>query len=131
MADTPTPTTRLWLRATDQVAAAVLLAISLAYIGAHYWWYGGLSGDLIEIEQAAPQPAQYWVDLNTAEVPDLLLLPEVGESLARRIVEDRQQHGPFRDHRDLMRVRGIGPKTLERIKPFLRPMPEIDARAEK
>lgn len=117
------PSPSPWLRPTEQVAAAALLTLGLAVIAAHYAWQGGFHGRLIEIERAAPTPAQYWVDLNTAEVPDLLLLPEIGESLARRIVEDRAANGPFRDHRDLMRVRGIGPKTLERIAPYLKPMP--------
>ena len=120
-----------WLRTADQAAAAVLLAISLVAIGWHHWRQGGLNGRLIEIEQAAPQPAQYWVDINTGAFPDFLLLPDIGESLARRIVEDRQANGPFADHRDLMRVRGIGPKTLERIQPYLRPMPEMNATAGK
>lgn len=129
---TDPPTQRSpWLRAADQGAAAALLAISLAFIGWHHWQQGGLKGRLIEIEQAAPQPAQYWVDINTGEIPDFLLLPDIGESLARRIVEDRQANGPFADHRDLMRVRGIGPKTLERIQPYLRPMPEMNATAGK
>jgi competence protein ComEA len=52
------------------------------------------------------------------------LLPGVGESLARRIVESRGALGRFADLDELRRVRGIGPKTLERIKPFLRPLPE-------
>ena len=125
------PPKRLWLRAADQVVAATVIALSLAVIGIHHWWQGGLHGRLVEIEQAAPQPAQYWVDINTAQVPDLLLLPDIGESLARRIVDDRIANGPFRDHNDLLRVRGIGPKTLERIQPYLRPMPRMDATAGK
>lgn len=132
MENAPPPTSsRLWLRAAEQCAAAVLLALGLAVIGVHHWWAGGLRGRLIEIEQAEPRPAQYWVDINTGQVPDFLLLPEVGESLARRIVEDRTANGPFRDHHDLLRVRGIGPKTLERIQPYLRPMPEMNATAGK
>jgi competence protein ComEA len=47
----------------------------------------------------------------------------VGETLARRIVETRAAEGPFVDFDDLRRVRGIGPKTLERMKPYLRPLP--------
>lgn len=129
MPERPSTPATLWLRAADQAAAAALLLVSLAVIGGYYWWQGGLQGRLIEIEQAAPQPAQYWVDINSGQVPDFLLLPEIGESLARRIVEDREANGPFRDHRDLLRVRGIGPKTLERIQPYLRPMPRTDATA--
>jgi competence protein ComEA len=49
-------------------------------------------------------------------------LPEIGEALAKGIVESREQDGPFASHDDLDRVRGIGPKTLERIRPYLRPV---------
>ena len=125
----PTPPKRLWLRAADQIVVAALIALGLAAMGIHHWSQGGLHGRLIEIETAEPRPAQYWVDINTAQPPDFLLLPEIGESLARRIVEDRAANGPFRDHNDLMRVRGIGPKTLERIGPYLRPMPGVETTA--
>ncbi len=68
--------------------------------------------------------AQFQVDVNSAGWPELSQLPGIGEALARRIVESREQQGPFADHQELRRVRGIGPRTLERISPFLRPMPQ-------
>ena len=88
------------------------------------WWvrHGGLRGSLVEVERAEPQVADFDVDINTADWPELVQLPAIGETLARRIVASRQKDGPFRDHNDLRRVRGIGPKTLERIRPYLRPM---------
>ncbi len=52
------------------------------------------------------------------------MLPGVGETLAKRIVESRAAEGRFADVEELQRVRGIGPKTLERMKPYLRPLPE-------
>ena len=57
-------------------------------------------------------------------------MPGIGEVLAHRIVEDRALNGPFLELDDLRRVRGIGPVTLEKMKPFLLPMPELDATAE-
>ncbi|MBI2826885.1 MAG: helix-hairpin-helix domain-containing protein [Planctomycetia bacterium] len=71
--------------------------------------------------------ARFEVDINEADWPELAQLPGVGETLARRIVESRQTDGPFADHEELRRIRGIGPRTLERIKPFLRPMPETSS----
>ena len=56
-------------------------------------------------------------------------MPGVGEVLAKRIVDDREVHGPFRDDSDLRRVRGIGPKTLDGMRPYLMPMPETAATA--
>jgi competence protein ComEA len=61
--------------------------------------------------------------INQADWPELAELPEIGPTLARRIVESRESAGPFADHEDLRRVRGIGPLTLERMRPYLLPMP--------
>lgn len=60
------------------------------------------------------------IDLNRATAGDLERLPRVGPALARRIVEHRDQHGPFRRVEDLKRVKGIGEKTLERLRPLVK-----------
>ena len=58
-------------------------------------------------------------DVNTATEYELRLLPGIGPATARVIVEYRQSHGPFRSLDELTRVRGIGPKTLELLRPHL------------
>ena len=60
------------------------------------------------------------LDLNTASVEELVSLPGIGPNLARRIVEYRQKHGPFRSVEDLVKVKGIGPKKLEALRPYLK-----------
>ena len=60
------------------------------------------------------------LDPNRATADELELLPSIGPSLARRIVSDREQRGPFRTLDDLRRVKGIGAKTLEKLKPWLK-----------
>jgi competence protein ComEA len=85
----------------------------------------------VEIEKAAPQLAQFQVDINKAQWPELATLPGVGRTLAERIVQSREETGPFRDTDDLRRVRGIGPRTLESLRPYLRPMPGRQAVAGK
>jgi competence ComEA-like helix-hairpin-helix protein len=59
------------------------------------------------------------IDPNVAGVSDLIRLPGIGPSLAARIVADRDHHGAFPSPEALLRVRGIGPKTLDRIRGFL------------
>ncbi|HET6323107.1 MAG TPA: helix-hairpin-helix domain-containing protein, partial [Planctomycetaceae bacterium] len=44
----------------------------------------------------------------------------IGDALARRIVADREENGPFQSVEDLGRVKGIGPKTLEHLRPWVR-----------
>ena len=60
------------------------------------------------------------IDVNLAGAEELALLPGVGPSLARAIVEDRGARGPFGSLRDLDRVKGVGPGILARIGPYLR-----------
>lgn len=47
-------------------------------------------------------------DLNTADVPALCAVSGVGPVLARRVVADREQHGPFASVGDVRRVPGVG-----------------------
>lgn len=60
------------------------------------------------------------VNVNTATAVDLERLPGIGPVLARRIVEHREAKGLFRRLDDLLEVKGIGPKLLRRIQPWLR-----------
>jgi competence protein ComEA len=119
------------LRRADQAAVGGLVAAGLAAMGV--WWaaHGGWSGRLVEVDRAADQTARFQVDLNAAEWPELAQLPGIGETLARRIVESREAEGPFLDQDDLQRVHGIGPKTLDEVRPYLLPMPIHKAVAGK
>lgn len=53
------------------------------------------------------------VNINVAPAPDLEGLPGIGPALAARIIAYREEHGPFESIDDLVRVSGIGSKTLE------------------
>ena len=111
-----------WIRLADQFSLAVVVLLSLSIIGGY--WLSGLKrqGGWIEIDKAPQQPVEYRVDLNQAQWPELALLPGVGESLARRIVEYREEHGAFSNLDQLANVRGIGAVKLERIRPYLLPI---------
>lgn len=56
------------------------------------------------------------ININTASKELLATLDGIGEGLASRIIEYREQHGPFGDINDIMNVSGIGKKRLEAIK---------------
>jgi competence protein ComEA len=55
------------------------------------------------------------ININTATAEQLAELPRVGPVLAGRIVEFREQHGPFGQPSDLDAVPGIGPVMLEAL----------------
>lgn len=59
------------------------------------------------------------IDLNRASVGDLQALPGVGAVRAEAIVLDRVRNGTFASVDDLVRVDGVGPETLERLRPFV------------
>jgi competence protein ComEA len=59
------------------------------------------------------------VNLNSATVADLDGLPGIGPVLAQRIIDYRDQHGPFRSPQDLDKVSGIGPATLQDLLPLV------------
>jgi len=129
MADnTPSPSPNLpWLlRRAEQAVLAGVVTVALLGMLIAWIYQGGQRGRLIEIDRASPIEIQYVIDINAADWPEIAQLPDVGETLAKRIVESRAANGPFRDHDDLRRVRGIGPKTLDGMRPYLLPMPDAE-----
>lgn len=57
------------------------------------------------------------VNINTADAATLDTLPRVGPVIAKRIIDYRAAHGNFKTIDELDDVKGIGPKTLAKIRP--------------
>ncbi|MEM9459935.1 MAG: helix-hairpin-helix domain-containing protein [Myxococcota bacterium] len=85
----------------------------------------GLSGLCMPSAQAATRPLavvtaplEGQLNLNTATEEQLQLLPGVGPATAAKIIHYRQRR-PFRSILHLMRIKGIGRKRLEAMRPYL------------
>lgn len=63
------------------------------------------------------KPQTEIININTAEKQNLVKLPKIGIVTAERIIRFRDDYGPFKSLDDLLKVKGIGPKTLEKLKP--------------
>ncbi len=79
--------------------------------------YAGIEPEVIEeipIQNGDP------ISINTATNVELTSLPGIGETYAQRIIEYRETNGDFVSVDDLVNVKGIGERTLEKIKPFIK-----------
>jgi competence protein ComEA len=79
-----------------------------------------IAAALCSVSFAAEGTDKGAVNINTADVEELQLLPRVGPALAQRIVEFRTANGDFKSIDELVAVRGIGEKSLESLKPYVR-----------
>jgi competence protein ComEA len=70
-------------------------------------------GDAVATGSNEAPPPLAMINLNTATPEELELLPGIGEVTARRIVEFREENGPFRSIDDLIHVQGISDRTID------------------
>ena len=68
---------------------------------------------------AQTSPSKAKVNINTAGQAELESLPRIGPKVAQRIIEYRNQNGGFKKVEDIMKVKGIGEKTFDRIKDLI------------
>jgi competence protein ComEA len=91
----------------------VVLAITLGLLA--YRGYGNGFGTRPIERASAPI-----TDLNHADRAELEQVPGIGPTLAKEIENHRRAKGPFKSVDELRQVKGIGPVTLDKVRPFLR-----------
>ena len=97
----------------ERVALAFLVGVGFFGLGILAWQKGA---------SPAPVEAPRWelVRINLAQIEELIALPGIGSKTAQRIVEERRRNGRYLTLKDLTRVKGIGERTLRRLKGLVR-----------
>ena len=88
----------------QQMTRKVLALVAILAVSA---WAGACFADEAKL-----------VNINTAASTELQTLPGIGPSKAQAIIDYRTEKGDFEKVDDLINVKGIGPKTMEKIKPL-------------
>jgi competence protein ComEA len=125
-----------------RLAVAIVLALCLLPV-ARRWWARGRPLPPPCAPAGRGEPPRHWlgceadpgppraladeerlalglpIDPNRAGAVSLACVPGIGPGLAAEVVADRERRGPFSSVDDLARVRGIGPRRLERARAWL------------
>jgi len=59
------------------------------------------------------------ININTATLDELTKLPRIGPAIARRIIAYRTENGSFSTPEEITGVKGIGPKTYQKLQAFI------------
>jgi competence ComEA-like helix-hairpin-helix protein len=102
------------IRAPRYLAAVAALALICSVVDA--------------VGRAEKQPPAKPLDLNTATVEQLEQLPGIGPVTAKAIVRFRTKSGPFRRVEDLLAIRGITKRKLEKLRPYVTVVPPAPAK---
>jgi len=74
----------------------------------------------LKMQENRPSISVANINPNTADASSLQQLPGIGVKMAQRIIRYRQQYGPFRKPEDLLNIKGIGKKSLRKIRKHLK-----------
>jgi competence protein ComEA len=96
-----------------------LLSVGLVLVAAHWLKLSEWGRRPVEVDRLPAGEYQYTVDVNRATWVEWAQFDGIGETLAKRIVADRQTRGPFESIDEVQRVKGIGPKKFAQMRPYL------------
>jgi competence ComEA-like helix-hairpin-helix protein len=69
------------------------------------------------------QPKEFFlIDINTASLDELSLVPEISKKIAGKIITYREKRGKIEDIQELLVIKGIGEVKLKKIQKYLKPL---------
>ncbi len=74
---------------------------------------------LVTASSAKKKPPPKPVNINTATSEELQQVPGIGPATAEKILQMRKSYGAFKSVDDLLAIRGLGPKRLEKMRKYL------------
>jgi len=86
---------------------------------AHFFCIFALALSLAPTVFAKKKPPAHPININTANSTDLQQVPGIGPSTAQKILDTRKSYGTFKNVDDLLAIKGIGPKKLEKMRKYL------------
>ena len=109
--------THFWLSDRNQLAVGLLTLAMLVRL----WCSDSRWSDASSAENVTPdRHFEQQIDLNIATSAELELLDGIGEKLAARIIADREDRGSFATIESIRRIKGIGPKTVEKNRRWMK-----------
>ena len=102
----------------DRLVLAIVSGLLVALLGVHCALRAGAGKPAPQLGHIT-KAGSHLVDINRAQWWELQALQGIGEKRARNIVEVRTRRGGFKSVDELGDVTGIGPKTLDRLRPYL------------
>ena len=99
----------------SKILTAFMLVLTLALVGANAAPVSAAPAAAAKAAQSEARP----IDLNTADSAALETVPGIGKSLSQRILAFREKNGAFQSVDDLLKVQGIGEKSIQKLRPYL------------
>jgi len=112
-----------WFRMARREALAIVLSLAAFSVCLTIWAMANYGAGAVVVsheQENTISVATELMDINSAQWYELSLLPGIGPKRARRIVAYRTANGPFKDVSELAGIKGIGPVTVEKLRPFVK-----------
>lgn len=111
-------------KAMSILLAAVTILLSISTLGIYLYRNQTTDPPAVRIPEASLKSqtnpeGKPLVDLNRADADQLMTLPGIGETYAQRILDYREEHGPFESVAELLLIEGFGSARVEKILDYI------------